>query len=605
MDSEQEVITTRVAEVKEVLAATKTEADAYHAQILLSKERLEKLPQLDKIDVWCDKERALFASGDYGETLVAVATLMDTFEIYTINVGNKQSILDEMTSEQEVITTRRDEVRAKMAATEEEATAYSTQLQLSKERLEKLPVLAKVEEWAQGHTALFEAADYGDSLVAVAALQDALDSGYRAQLPSKRELVDGMSSEQDVINTRLGEVKAVLDATAAAEAAYQQGLDDSKAAHQHIVDLIKSYNSKATELVFSIDDLEEELKEPVLSNSIESVQTSTAKYNDSLKATMDALTESYTEIDAWARELMEQDEELQAVAFERYTLNDLYEKYTAVYNNMSTREEELQGLLAEQEAKEALRVEFATLANKVAEYTDKQSAAVGDLTGSLEDQAEALAAMKAEYDASTQITEVEECAARVAEAGVVNNPHTRETIYSLRSTWEVLKDVFDRADESIQAQILAKRDEQITPEQYKEIKEVFEFFDEDGDETLDRTEFHSCATGIGVLLNDEEVTAKMAELDTTGDGRINFKEFTVFMIERLIEPGHTQGDVAKAFQDLADGEDYITPTMMKTTFMDAELKEYLESNMKVSPRTDTVEPESLEYSEFLGWLFSR
>ena len=69
----------------------------------------------------------------------------------------------------------------------------------------------------------------------------------------------------------------------------------------------------------------------------------------------------------------------------------------------------------------------------------------------------------------------------------------------------VLVQVLEQAEESLRGQIMAQRDESITPEQYKEMKEVFEFFDQDGDDNLNPAEFHSCVTGIGVIMTDEEV----------------------------------------------------------------------------------------------------
>lgn len=64
---------------------------------------------------------------------------------------------------------------------------------------------------------------------------------------------------------------------------------------------------------------------------------------------------------------------------------------------------------------------------------------------------------------------------------------------------------FERAAESLKGQIIAAKSGDVTPEQIKEIKEVFEYFDVDGDAQLDPKEFHSCATGIGLVLTDEQV----------------------------------------------------------------------------------------------------
>jgi Ca2+-binding EF-hand superfamily protein len=83
------------------------------------------------------------------------------------------------------------------------------------------------------------------------------------------------------------------------------------------------------------------------------------------------------------------------------------------------------------------------------------------------------------------------------------------------------------------AQLVAFRSGQITPEQYKEIKETFEYFDLDKDNTLDRKEFHSCATGIGVMLKEDEVNSVFEALDTSGVGHIGIEQFVPFMVKTL------------------------------------------------------------------------
>ena len=50
--------------------------------------------------------------------------------------------------------------------------------------------------------------------------------------------------------------------------------------------------------------------------------------------------------------------------------------------------------------------------------------------------------------------------------GVISNPHTNETIYSVQAVWGVLKSNYDRAENSLRGQILARESGGITPEQY-------------------------------------------------------------------------------------------------------------------------------------------
>ena len=205
-------------------------------------------------------------------------------------------------------------------------------------------------------------------------------------------------------------------------------------------------------------------------------------------------------------------------AFNRYTLTDLYNKYIAVYSQMADREAALHASLEAEQANDALRQDFASAAEAVVTYCDSTSAQVGALEGSLEEQAAALQALRNAHASSTLLATADEKAAALHEAGIVDNRHTGETSFSLHAQWDALGEVFERADESLQGQLLAARDESITPEQYREIKEVFEFFDQDRDDNLKVSEFRDCCTGIGMVMTDDELAATLAEIDADGNG---------------------------------------------------------------------------------------
>ncbi len=87
--------------------------------------------------------------------------------------------------------------------------------------------------------------------------------------------------------------------------------------------------------------------------------------------------------------------------------------------------------------------------------------------------------------------------------------------------------------------------------------QVMVFFDTDHDQCLSLAEFRSCVTGLGLVMTEEQITAKMAELDKTGDGRLNFDEFAQFMAVQLSEPGRTLADIIAAFRELAEEKAYL------------------------------------------------
>lgn len=298
--------------------------------------------------------------------------------------------------------------------------------------------------------------------------------------------------------------------------------------------------------------------------------------------------------------------EAQVDAFGRYTLQDLYDKYIAVYDRLSSREEELNTEMEAEEGRDALRSSYAEHAVAVRTFCDETTAAVGALSGSVQEQADELKALRETFSGSTVLADAAAVQAQVEEAGVVDNPYTRESQFSLQAGWDALDKVIEAADEELQAQILAERDEHMTPEQYKNIKEVFAVFDQDEDGALNPHEFHSCCTGIGLILTDEELETTMAEADQDGDGVIDFEEFTAFMMARLVEPGHSEEDVLGAFVDLSEKEEFVTHKTLQRTFQNEEHLGYLQTNMP-SEAVETMDgPDTgYPYRGFVSDLFSR
>lgn len=92
MTSEQESITERLATEREAMAALEEAAENYHTWLLLSEERHEKLPMLDNVEAWLDKQMTVFESGDYGETLADVASLLSALETFRANLTPQKDV---------------------------------------------------------------------------------------------------------------------------------------------------------------------------------------------------------------------------------------------------------------------------------------------------------------------------------------------------------------------------------------------------------------------------------------------------------------------------------------------------------------------------------
>ena len=63
------------------------------------------------------------------------------------------------------------------------------------------------------------------------------------------------------------------------------------------------------------------------------------------------------------------------------------------------------------------------------------------------------------------------------------------------------------------------------PDSENELAEAFKAFDADGDGTTSKEELKKILAKFGQTLTDAELDAVMAEVDTDGDGQIDYAEF--------------------------------------------------------------------------------
>jgi len=136
----------------------------------------------------------------------------------------KRESMDQMESYQEEILGPLTACKEKHDAVAAEAEAFATALNLNKERLQKLPLLDEVDAWLAARAELFAHAEYGSTLVEVATLLSSHAEVFTASLPSKKEALDSMESEQDVINERLSASRASMLDVEEAAAAYENEL---------------------------------------------------------------------------------------------------------------------------------------------------------------------------------------------------------------------------------------------------------------------------------------------------------------------------------------------------------------------------------------------
>ena len=72
----------------------------------------------------------------------------------------------------------------------------------------------------------------------------------------------------------------------------------------------------------------------------------------------------------------------------------------------------------------------------------------------------------------------------------------------------------------------------VTKEQLLEYHEQFKYFDKDGDGTITGTELMLAMKRMGQNPSDDEIKSMIAEVDENGDNSIDFTEFITMMVRQ-------------------------------------------------------------------------
>jgi hypothetical protein len=472
-----------------------------------------------------------------------------------------------------------------------------------------------VDAWVEKQLEVFTSGNYGTTYDLTKIIMDNFEE-YKVQLAANQQVrlfsagflcwncrhVIVWRSQVLSLNPVSPDVQPFLDAALArvqqceeVAAQYLTNLNVTMEHHKHSIELAKTYNSKATQFAFAADDLEEEIEQPLLYQSVAEVQASIEALETKLRSVrvwllpllylvwfgllcsavmawfpfvchtqgMNSLTLLYNEISGLA-------EQVHALgnteAFSRYTVQALFERHEVVSGKLTARNEALQQSLGIEQTKEQLRLQFAEKAAAFKAHCDGRSAQITALEGDLETRILTIQKLHEEYCREVHmLEELQVLSNTLEEWGIINNSHTPETILSLRAVWDVLGKVgrgvlvasavlvsvwplcvspplvhqtYERMYEALRNQYLAEKSGQITPEQYQEIMDVMVYFDKDKDKCLNEVEFRNCITGLGLVVSDDTVASKLAA-STTGERKLNFDEFAAFMVEMVcgvVEP---------------------------------------------------------------------
>ena len=99
--------------------------------------------------------------------------------------------------------------------------------------------------------------------------------------------------------------------------------------------------------------------------------------------------------------------------------------------------------------------------------------------------------------------------------------------------------------------------EQLSTEELAEYKEAFSVFDKNGDGTITMEELGTVMKTLRPNCTSEEIRTLMHEIDTDGNGTIDFNEFVVGISKKRLDPCSDQ-DLREIFNTFdADGNGFI------------------------------------------------
>ena len=101
-----------------------------------------------------------------------------------------------------------------------------------------------------------------------------------------------------------------------------------------------------------------------------------------------------------------------------------------------------------------------------------------------------------------------------------------------------------------------------------EFREIFDLVDKDKGGSISSAELAELMTTLGINASQEEISAMVAEIDTDGNGDIDFDEFVAVM-SRKVNANYTSKDVKRAFKTFSLGQpnNFVSLQALKTALM--------------------------------------
>ncbi|KAG0547651.1 hypothetical protein BDA96_01G098500 [Sorghum bicolor] len=139
----------------------------------------------------------------------------------------------------------------------------------------------------------------------------------------------------------------------------------------------------------------------------------------------------------------------------------------------------------------------------------------------------------------------------------------------------------------------------LTDEQRLAFQEAFSLFDKNGDGCITMEELAAVTRSLGLDPSDQELNDMMSEVDTDGNGIIDFQEF-LSLIARKMKDGDGDEELREAFEVLdKDQNGFISPIELRTVMTNLGEKMTDEEVEQMIREADTDGDGQVNYDEFV------
>ena len=385
-------------------------------------------------------------------------------------------------------------------------------------------------------------------------------------------------------NDRMSQLRSKVDEAQELGKAHLAALEKALEEEKRMVAVTKEFLEKSDQLDFEVDELHGKAHESIEDGLTLDLIEKMLLDNEGTPSRISATKEKLTSLQTIAEQLSSRRPE----AMEQ--VNGIATHLEEIANAVAQRESGLREVLEQERRKTELKHKFAEKAKALDSAIEKSQSALAGLSGTLEEQRGEVAQLKEKVTGlgKSDLENVRQVLEECEVAGIKVNEHTSHTIYSLTARYEQFLKALNKAEESLLAQALAKQSLELSPEQLKEVREVFVAFDQDKDGVIDLGELKEAILAVGIDMDDAELCNRFANQDS-----ISLDAFINFFVEEN-KTGDGMEDVLNAFKELSGG-DVISPDGISKNFgMQTELLEYLNANIKDG-----------DYNAFTQNLFTR